>query len=189
MYRSAELRQHQYFIAPEWAGGVYASPAVAGSRPGALIAGTWAVMQYMGESGYIQSCKDIVKAAKRIQAAIAHEIPELYVLGKPLASVVAFGSRSRAVNVMEVGDAMSTKGWHLNALNNPPAVHIACTRLTLQVVDQFIADLKECVRIARANPSGKGNMVTIYGLGTSSVVGPALVGRLASEFLNALYIA
>lgn len=63
----------------------------------------------------------------RIQAAITHEIPELYVLGKPLASVVAFGSKSRAVNVMEVGDAMSTKGWHLNALSNPPAVHIACT--------------------------------------------------------------
>jgi sphinganine-1-phosphate aldolase len=76
------------------------------------------------------------------------------------------------------------------------------------VVDQFIADLKECVGIAQANPSGKGNMVALYGtfsssespfvcnfdwpilgLGTSSVVGPALVGRLASEFLNALYIA
>jgi sphinganine-1-phosphate aldolase len=78
-------------------------------------------------SGYIQSCKEIVGAAMKIQAAITHEIPELYVLGKPLASVVAFGSKSLAVNVMEVGDVMSTKGWHLNALSNPPAVHIACT--------------------------------------------------------------
>jgi sphinganine-1-phosphate aldolase len=68
-----------------------------------------------------------VGAAKKIQAAITREIPELYVLGKPLASVVAFGSKTAAVNVMEVGDAMSTKGWHLNALSNPPAVHIACT--------------------------------------------------------------
>jgi sphinganine-1-phosphate aldolase len=78
-------------------------------------------------SGYIQSCKEIVGAAVKIQAAITHEIPELHVLGKPLVSVVAFGSKSRAVNVMEVGDVMSTKGWHLNALSNPPAVHIACT--------------------------------------------------------------
>jgi len=139
-------------------------------------------------SGYIQSCKEIMGAAKTIQAAITHEIPDLYVLGRPLASVIAFGSRSREVDIMEVGDAMSTKGWHLNALSNPPAVHIACTRLTLQVVDQFIADLKECVGIARMNPSGKGNMVAVYGLGTSSVVGPVLVGRLASEFLDALYI-
>ena len=32
-----------------------------------------------------------------------------------------------ALSVMEVGDLMSGKGWHLNALMNPPAVHIACT--------------------------------------------------------------
>ena len=79
------------------------------------------------DSGYIQSCKEIVSAAMKIQAAITNEIPELYVLGKPLASVVAFGSKSQAVDVMEVGDVMSSKGWHLNALSNPPAVHIACT--------------------------------------------------------------
>jgi hypothetical protein len=36
-------------------------------------------------------------------------------------------------------------------------------RLTLQVVDQFVADLKECVDIARANPSGNGHMVALYG--------------------------
>ena len=45
----AQLRQHQYFVAPDWSGGIYATPAVAGSRPGALIAGTWAAMMYMGK--------------------------------------------------------------------------------------------------------------------------------------------
>lgn len=68
MYRSKELRHYQYFVKSDWAGGVYGSPSISGSRyvyvgdmsfitggdscsrrPGALIAGTWAVMQYMGE--------------------------------------------------------------------------------------------------------------------------------------------
>lgn len=31
------------------------------------------------------------------------------------------------VNVLEVGDSMSKRGWHLNALTGPAAVHIACT--------------------------------------------------------------
>ncbi|KAG8838417.1 hypothetical protein FRC18_004697 [Serendipita sp. 400] len=127
MYRNTDLRQHQYFVAPDWAGGVYASPSIAGSRPGAIIAGTWAVMQYMGEDGYLASCKSIMGCAKRIMAAIRSEIPELYVLGNPPASVVAFGSASPNVNVHAVGDAMSSKGWHLNALVNPPGLHIACT--------------------------------------------------------------
>ena len=44
LYRTEELRSHQYFISPNWPGGVYASPSMAGSRPGSLIAGTWASM-------------------------------------------------------------------------------------------------------------------------------------------------
>ena len=36
LYRSMELRHHQYFTITDWPGGLYASPSFAGSRPGAL---------------------------------------------------------------------------------------------------------------------------------------------------------
>ena len=52
---------------------------------------------------------------------------KLYVLGDPPASVVAFAAARPGVNVLEVGDKMSRRGWHLNALSNPAAVHIAAT--------------------------------------------------------------
>lgn len=77
--------------------------------------------------GYVASCRDIVGAAKLIESRIKSEIPELYILGKPPASVVAFGSRRPNVSVLEVGDKMAKKGWHLNAIQGPSAVHIACT--------------------------------------------------------------
>lgn len=32
MYRDSELRKHQYYVNPDWVGGVYASPSIAGSR-------------------------------------------------------------------------------------------------------------------------------------------------------------
>jgi sphinganine-1-phosphate aldolase len=32
MYRWAELRRYQYYVITDWAGGVYASPSMAGSR-------------------------------------------------------------------------------------------------------------------------------------------------------------
>ncbi|KAG6811604.1 hypothetical protein H0H92_006667 [Tricholoma furcatifolium] len=158
-------------------------------RPGALIAGTWAVMQYMGDEGYLESCRSIVTSARTIAKAITESISELYVLGSPPASVVAFASKHPKVNVMEVGDAMAERGWHLNALADPPAVHIACTRLTVSMVDTFIADLKDSVREAKIAPSGKGTMVALYGLGKSSAVGPSMVGQLATAFLDALYKA
>lgn len=189
MYRDAALRRHQYFIMPEWTGGVYASPSLSGSRPGALIAGTWAAMQYMGSDGYLESCRKIVSCARMIANTITNSIPELYVLGSPPASVVAFGSKSPEVNVHEVGDAMSRKGWHLNALSGPAAVHIACTHLTPPLVDTFIADLKDSVQEAKLTPSGKGTMVMLYGLGTSSAVGPDMVSEVATMFLDTLYKA
>ncbi|CAL1706333.1 unnamed protein product [Somion occarium] len=189
MYRDASLRQHQYYVNPTWMGGVYASPSIAGSRPGALIAGTWAAMQYMGYDGYLESCRSIVGAAKSIASKIKAEIPELYILGNPPASVVAFASRHPDVKTYEVGDVMSHKGWHLNALNDPPALHIAVTRLTVSHVDEFIADLKDAVREAKLRPSGKGTMVTLYGLGQSNAVGPTMVGQVATAFLDTLYKA
>ncbi|KAG8721633.1 hypothetical protein FRC08_011561 [Ceratobasidium sp. 394] len=57
------------------------------------------------------------------------------------------------------------------------------------MAEQFIADLKDCVAEAKGKPAGKGNMVALYGLGNSSAVGPALVSRLATMFLDTLYKA
>jgi len=189
MYRDADLRRYQYYVNPNWAGGLYASPSLSGSRPGALVAGTWAAMQYMGSAGYLESCRSIVTCARTIADIVTESIPELYVLGSPPASVVAFASKHPKVNALEVGDAMAHRGWHLNALSNPPAVHIACTRLTLSVIDTFIADLKDSVKEAKTAPSGKGTMVALYGLGNSSAVGPSMVGEIATVFLDALYKA
>ncbi|KAJ3481819.1 hypothetical protein NLI96_g7401 [Meripilus lineatus] len=189
MYRTAELRRYQYYITPSWTGGVYGSPSMPGSRPGALIAGTWAAMQYMGYSGYLESCREIVTAAKAIAKGIVTQIPELYILGNPPASVVAFASKHSDVNVLEVGDLMAKKGWHLNAISGPAAVHIAVTRLTIPNVEVFLADLKDAVREARLAPTGKGTMVSLYGLGESSAVGPSMVGELATAFIDALYKA
>ena len=46
----------------------------------------------MGQSGYVESCRQIVGAAKRFEAGLREQVPEVFVLGKPLVSVVAFGS-------------------------------------------------------------------------------------------------
>ena len=66
-------------------------------------------------------------ATRTIADAITDDIPELYVLGNPPASVVAFGSKNPSVDALEVGDAMSRRGWHLIGLSDPKSVHIACT--------------------------------------------------------------
>jgi sphinganine-1-phosphate aldolase len=201
LYRSDEFRKFQYFISPDWSGGVYASPSIAGSRPGALIAGCWASLVKQGENGYIDACHKIVGGMKRIESAI-RERPELSadlkVIGRPLVSVVSF--LSNTIDIYDVADGMSAKGWHLNALQNPPAIHVAVTLPIVAVVDKLIEDLVEVTeevkdrerrRVAEgkgAKGAVKGDAAALYGV-AGSLPNKSVVVDLAKGFLDTLYKA
>ena len=162
LYRTQALRAYQYFVSPDWTGGVYASVGVAGSRPGALIAACWASMMRVGEAGYLDACVRIVGAARKLADRIRDSpalAGELEVLGRPLVSVVAF--RARTLNVYDLADAMRRRGWHLNALQNPPAIHVAVTMPITKAWERLVADLEACVEAragegARARRRGQG---------------------------------
>ncbi|KAL8726176.1 MAG: hypothetical protein Q9181_006155 [Wetmoreana brouardii] len=201
LYRTAALRTYQYFISPEWSGGVYGSIGIAGSRPGALIASCWASLMSVGESGYISACHSIVGTAKRIETAIRehHSLrDDLKIMGKPLVSVVAFNSPT--LNIYDIADSMSAKGWHLNALQNPPGMHVAVTMPIVKVVDQLIADLvavvedekeKERVRIVEGKGKkgqARGDSAALYGV-AGSLPDKSVVVQLANGFLDTLYKA
>ena len=201
LYRNSKLRTYQYFISPDWSGGVYASPSMAGSRPGALIASCWASLMSQGESGYIDSCHKIVGAAKKVESSIREHTSlreDISVLGKPLVSVVAFTSKT--LNVYDLADAMSAKGWHLNALQDPPAIHVAVTLPIVAAVDRLIADLvavveeekeRERVRIAEgkgAKGSASGDAAALYGV-AGSLPNKSVVVQMAGGFLDTLYKA
>lgn len=201
LYRDQKLRSYQYYVSPDWSGGVYASPSIAGSRPGALIAGCWASMMNQGEDGYVKSCHSIVGAAKKIEAEIRTNpalSADLTVIGKPLVSVVAF--KSNNLNIYDIADAMSAKGWHLNALQNPPAMHVAVTLPIVPVADKLLSDLAECVKgektkEAERAASGKGkkgsaagDTAALYGV-AGSLPDKRIVVDLAKVFLDTLYKA
>ncbi|KAK9333244.1 pyridoxal phosphate-dependent transferase [Lipomyces starkeyi] len=189
MYRDAKLRRYQYFLATDWSGGVYASPTLAGSRPGALMAGCWATLVRIGENGYIESCRNIVSAARSIRFAIQNEFPTLYVLGQPIGSVVAFSSET--LNIYDIADGLLKKGWHLSALQNPAAIHIACTRLTVTAAGELISDLREVVAQVEMHTTAgekkpQGDTAMLYGV-AGSISTNAVVDELAVGYLDILY--
>ncbi len=154
-----------------------------------------------GESGYISSCHSIVGAAKKIELAIVDNQSlngDLSVIGKPLVSVVAFTPKT--LNVYDLADAMSAKGWHLNSLQDPPAIHVAVTLPIVAVVDRLIVDLvavveeekeKERVRIVEgkgARGGAKGDSAALYGV-AGSLPNKSVMVQLASGFLDTLYKA
>ncbi|CAN6464747.1 unnamed protein product [Victoria cruziana] len=161
LYRNREIRKHQFVAVTEWSGGLYVSPTIAGSRPGGLIAGAWAAMMSLGLEGYLENTRKIMEASKSIQKGIK-EIPELFVVGRPDMTVVAFGSNE--INIFEVNDIMLSRGWHLNALQRPSSIHICITLQHIAVVEHFLRDLRESVKILKENPGSlDGGLAPIYG--------------------------
>ncbi|GAB5592627.1 Dihydrosphingosine phosphate lyase [Umbelopsis nana] len=187
MYRHPAIRKYQYFLCADWTGGIYASPSVAGSRPGALIAGCWTALMTIGEAGYLDSCKKIVGARREIQAGV-EEIPELFVLGNPIGPVISFAAKE-PLNVYDVGDKMSKRGWNISALQNPAALHVSVTLLWVASAKQFVADLKEVVAGLVADPkSGNGNTAAMYGT-AATIPDKTIIEDVAAGFVDLLYKA
>lgn len=157
-------------------------------------------MMRTGEEGYISACKAIVGAAKKLEDSIRTDevlSKHLSMIGKPLVSVVAFTSQNRnMLDVYELADGMSAKGWHLNSLQNPPGIHVAVTLPIVPAVDQLTADLKEVVeqviekeKVRRASGGKvekKGDNAALYGV-AASIPDKRVVNDLAKAFLDTLF--
>jgi sphinganine-1-phosphate aldolase len=184
LYRGRDLRQFQYYTVTDWPGGLYLSPTFAGSRPGALSATCWAAMVSIGASGYTEAARRILRTGARIRDGIAG-IPGLTVLGDPL-WVVAFAAED-GLDVYQVMENMGHRGWSLNGLQRPAAVHIAVTLRHTQpgVADRFLADLAGSVEEVRANPGVSTGMAPIYGM--AGALDADVVHQLLAGYLDMLF--
>ncbi|XP_042358066.1 sphingosine-1-phosphate lyase 1 isoform X2 [Plectropomus leopardus] len=186
LYSDKMYRHYQYFVAPDWQGGIYASPSIAGSRPGGIIAACWATMMHMGENGYIDATKKIISTARKIKKEIS-KIKGVFVFGDPEVSVVAMGSD--VFDIFRLSNALTSKGWNLNTLQFPSSIHICCTVLHTQpgVADRFVRDVKEQVTIILENPKEKTTgMGAIYGM-AQSIPDRSMVTEISRGFLDCLY--
>lgn len=146
LYRNKEIRRHQFFVYTNWPGGIYGSPTMTGTRPGGAIAAAWAMLNYLGEEGYLQIVDTVMKTTKKFIEGI-HEIDGIYVVGEPHMSIIAIGSDT--LDVYEVGDEMRMHGWHIDKQQFPPTLHLTVTFAHAEVADKFLSDLKESVAIVK----------------------------------------
>jgi glutamate/tyrosine decarboxylase-like PLP-dependent enzyme len=184
LYRGAELRRYQYFTATDWPGGVYFSPTMSGSRPGGLLAACWAAMVATGENGYLEAARRILQTARTIRSGI-ESIPQLRVLGDPLWDI---SFEAPQLDVYRVLDFMSGRGWSLNGLHRPAAVHLCVTLRHTQpgVAERFVADLGQAVEHVGAHPEEKGGMAPVYGMAAKLPL-RGVVSDMLKRYMDLLY--
>lgn len=146
LYKNATLRKHQFYVYTEWSGGIYGSPAIAGTRPGGAIAGAWAALNFIGKEGYIQLAQRTIAVREKLLESLA-DIPELKVFGKPDMSIVCLGSE--VLDIYEVGDELSVMGWLIDRQQNPASLHLTLTPAHEKSIDEFVRDLHLAVQKAK----------------------------------------
>ncbi len=184
LYRSSELRRWQYFAVTGWEGGLYASPTIAGSRSAGISAATWAAMITLGEEGYLDMARKIMRVAETIRSGV-DGIPELRIAGDPT-FCLAFLSES--VDIFHVNDYLIARGWRMNGLQRPPGFHFCITRPQTEpgVAERFVADLRAAVAYAKTPPPHPPKSGAVYGGGQASI-DPALIREFIYRRLDETY--
>lgn len=139
VYRDRALRRYQFHVRTDWPAGIYASPTMAGTRPGGAIAAGWSVLHYLGRDGYRETARRVMETTRRLHAVIA-ELPGIHVVGEPHMSIFALGGDT--VDPYELGDELQARGWHLDRQQAPPSLHLTVSPAHAAVVDEFTRALE-----------------------------------------------
>ena len=164
LYRNADYFKHQIFVNQDWPGGVFASPALLGTRPGGAYAAAWAAIQANGREGYAELARRTMDTVRRLKDGIGG-IDGLEIIGKPQASLFSYRSTDPHLNIFAVGDVMERKGWCVDRLQRPDALHAMVTASHDKVVGRYLDDLKGAVATVRAHPElGETGQAATYGM-------------------------
>jgi len=141
VYRDAESFAFQGYEFDEWPRGKYSTQTLVGTRAGGAIAAAWAVMNYLGEDGYLKVTSRILAVRKALEQGVRDL--GLTVWGEPHLSILSYGSKERDMGA--VADRMASKGWFVGRLAEPPGIHLMLNLTHEPVVDAYLADLKSAL--------------------------------------------
>jgi glutamate/tyrosine decarboxylase-like PLP-dependent enzyme len=144
-YRNKKLRSYQTYVTDNWLGGMYGSSGIMGTKGGGSMAAAWAVMNYLGDEGYLRVTAAARTAAEQLAAGIQARA-ELQLRAEPDATLVAFGARDPgSLDVFAVADALWRRGWYIDRQGPPPSLHCTVNAVHAGKIDEFLTDLDASV--------------------------------------------
>jgi len=206
LYRSKDLRKYQIYACSNWTGYTVINPTVQSTKSGGPLAAAWAVLNFIGDDGYLEIARQVLEATRRVAEGI-ERIDGLRLLGRPEMNLVAFTSDT--VSVFHVIDEMKQRGWYiqpqLGFQDSKENIHLSINPASVKWVDALLADLRVSVEKAKTLKSGDlaATIRETFGtidpatvndetlgqmLGMAGVQGAQLPQRMAeiNEVLNAL---
>ncbi|WP_439360389.1 pyridoxal phosphate-dependent decarboxylase family protein [Bradyrhizobium sp. DASA03007] len=137
------LEQYQRFFFDAWPTGEFVTLTIAGSRPGGAVASAWAVMNFLGRTGYRERVKKIIEARRALVSEI-NSIDGLRILGRPKAGIVGIGAADGA-DMRAIRQDLMDKGWKISQLVDPVGMNLLLNYTHSAIVRELADDLKQSV--------------------------------------------
>jgi len=158
-YRTRDDMERALFVADAWPNGRFETTTIAGTRPGGAVAGAWAVLNHLGETGYR-------RAAERLAATVdayvdgIEAIDGLKLWARPDLSIINYGSNS--VDMFAVAAWLQERGWLAALTRAPKGMHAMLSLFHEPVRDEFLAQLAEAVDEVRSRGAGDPGLQAAY---------------------------
>ena len=140
--------EHQRF-SYEWSNGVYATDTFLGTRSGGSIAAAWAVMQYLGEEGYLRRAAMILDTVAALARGI-EAIPGLECVRPHDLCILLYGSLDPDLDINVVAEEMASRGWYVGRAREPhDAIQLAVNPEHARALDRYLSGLEASVKDGR----------------------------------------
>jgi glutamate/tyrosine decarboxylase-like PLP-dependent enzyme len=143
------LHEYQVFNFSDWERGPYINDTAPGTRAGGAVAAAWAVMNYLGEDGYIAWAKVIMDTVEKLTSGI-DAIQGLTVLKPHELCLFVYTSEDPDLDIGAVGEAMTTRGWFIGRQAEPVGIHMHLNPVHAKTADLYLSDLVASVAEVRA---------------------------------------
>lgn len=179
LWKDREMKKHQYFIADDWTGGLYASVSLPGSRVGSQIATTWAALLFNGNANY----KSMARLIKNKTISFAEELREtenFEVIGWPNVNVVAF--KNTKYSIGQLSKYLKRQNWNINILQNPICLHICLTPKNVKYIDMLLLALKKFNQ-EPVKENNDEDITAIYGM-AAEIPDKSIIKSLVNYYLD-----
>ena len=146
--RDAANLVHHRFAFDDWPYGNYTVDVFPGSKNAMMIAAAWAVMKHLGEDGYLNVARGLLRAQRRLVEGVT-AIPGFRLLAAPEAGIVVY--TSDGFDIGAVAEGLIERGHAIGQVKAPPAIHHLMEPVEDErFVDDYLVSLAEVVEEVRA---------------------------------------
>jgi len=152
LHRDAALRKPQFFASAAWPGYTMLNATTQSTRSGGPVAGTWAVVEHIGDDGYLALADRALAAVDAIVSCIERE-PALRLVVPPDSTLVTLATDA-SCDPFTLTDELVARGWYvqpqLSFGDDGPSIHLSVSAGTLAHVEDFASALSDSVAAAQA---------------------------------------